>query len=254
MKEKDNSKSRQFLFKKIAEKIAKDIDNSFEKKVKEHRFNLAMYNTKETKLNYLDSEKSKLTKSIKESSYNSKRGLDNYLGYLSSDPNDNFLREEAIIFVIRDVFLEAEDLLNTVYENYIGYNREGPIKIYIEKASQLECNVFLIDEINRFNKSELKKLEWTGSKVELIELIKSLIENESIENGQGIQSDIVKHFENFFGIDLNFFDQTVYKITQRMNGKDKIFMDDLKDSLINFRDKSEQEKRDTSKKRKKTRG
>jgi hypothetical protein len=161
MKEKDNSKSSLFLIKKNSEKIAKDIDYSFEKKVKEHRLILAMYDTKETKLNYLNSEKSKLIKSIKESSYNSKRGLDNYLEYLSRDPYDNFLREDAIIFVIRDVFLEdveeVEDLLNTVFKNYTGYNREGPIKAYVQRATLLEYNFFLTNELNKISEEETIK-------------------------------------------------------------------------------------------------
>ena len=268
MSEKDTSESRKFLLKKIAEKIAKDIDNSCEKKVKEHRFNLAMCNTKETKLNYLNSEKSKLTKFLKESSSNSKRGLNNYLDYLSMDRKDNLLREAAIIFVIRDIFLEAvdkiNDLSNAVAGNYTGYNRENenPIKIYIDRASLLEFNYFLTDEINKIkqeNSNQLapnNKLTWHGSKTELVELIKSLIEAGSLkglETGsiKGTQKDIFKIFENFFGFDLNNFEQTIQKITKRSNGSETLFIDKLKHNFTAFSIKSEQEKRDTTKNRKK---
>jgi hypothetical protein len=240
MKEKENSVSRQFLFNKIAKIIAKDIDNSCEKKVNEHRLNLSMYNTKETKLNYLNSEKSKITKFLKDSSYNSKRGLNNYLDYLSKDSKDNFLREEAIIFVIRDVFLEdvdeVDDLLNTICNNYIGYNREGPIKIYVDGTILLENNSFLTKEIDKINQEDSKeldpnnnKLKWKGSPTELIELLKALKENGSIE---GTQKEIISSFANFLNVELGDPKATLQRLVHR--SEKTIFLDKLRLILIKF--------------------
>ncbi|MEQ3501157.1 RteC domain-containing protein [Tenacibaculum sp. SSH1-16] len=79
------------------------------------------------------------------------------------------------------------------------------------------------------NKSNIA---WKGSQVELIELIKALIENKSIKGAN--QIEIFESFSSFFNFKINNPDQVITKIKGRNTGNETLFLDKLKTSLNNY--------------------
>ena len=75
------------------------------------------------------------------------------------------------------------------------------------------------------------KIKWKGKQTELIELIKALIENGSIE---GLQKDTITVFSEMLDIKINNPDKLIQDIKKRNNKSETIFLDKLKTSLINF--------------------
>ena len=135
-------------------------------------------------------------------------------------------------------------------KSYEELRKEDFVKTTIEIATLLEFNSFLTDEINKIKQEESKeenskqeeskqlapnnKLTWHGSKTELVELIKSLIETGSIE---GTQKDIIRNFLVFLKADIKHPNATLQRLTNR---SDKVkFLDKLTSTLQEFYTKSE---------------
>jgi len=98
---------------------------------------------------------------------------------------------------------------------------------------QIEAELSKIPNLERGIRSSNydKKIKWRGSKIELIELLKALIENESI---RGTQKEIFHQFSEFFDIELNYPDKTIQDIKNRNNGSETIFLDRLKATLYDY--------------------
>jgi len=75
------------------------------------------------------------------------------------------------------------------------------------------------------------KLNWTGSKVALIELIYALHYQGVFDNGKNDIRIIAQYFENTFGIDLGNFYQTYLELRNRKMNRTK-FLDALREELI----------------------
>lgn len=76
-----------------------------------------------------------------------------------------------------------------------------------------------------------KKLNWTSSKVALIELIYSLHYQGVFNNGNSDIGLIAKYFENVFDINLGNFYQTYLELRNRKMNPTK-FLDALREGLI----------------------
>lgn len=74
------------------------------------------------------------------------------------------------------------------------------------------------------------KLNWTSSKVALIELIYALASNKAINNGNIEIKDIINEFELFFGFKIGSPYQSFSEIKARKTKATK-FLDKLKESL-----------------------
>jgi hypothetical protein len=83
-------------------------------------------------------------------------------------------------------------------------------------------------EISHVNSS----LEWNGTPTELMELIKSLIENRSIKGGT--QKEMISIFSDFFGIEIKNPDKLIQDIKKRNNGSETLFLEKLKTSLFDY--------------------
>lgn len=241
-----------------------DIDYSLEKRIMTYRIDLETYTDEKSILKYIEKQKSRLRKMIKEVPLPNIEATNKYRTYLNQKPLNPLLRKKAIEdFLIH--YRESLEQLKSgeIWFKIYPYNieREKPnIKSIVEAATLLEYNSFLTNEIELIKQDNSKsvnsmqlddkniRLKWNGKKTELVELIKSLIEHGSIE-GSGVE--LAEIFGNFFRIELNNFDQTVQKIANRSQGSETLFLDKLKTSFINYRNKTEQERRDASKKRKK---
>jgi len=83
-----------------------------------------------------------------------------------------------------------------------------------------------------------KKLNWTGSKVAIIELIYSLHYQGVFENGNADIRLIAKYFEDVFNVDLGNFYQTYLELRNRKINQTK-FLDTLRETLIKKMDEQD---------------
>ncbi|TZF84658.1 tetracycline regulation of excision, RteC [Pedobacter sp. BS3] len=83
-----------------------------------------------------------------------------------------------------------------------------------------------------------KKLNWTGSKVAIIELIYSLHYQGVFENGNADIRLIAKYFEDAFNVNLGNFYQTYLELRNRKMNQTK-FLDTLRETLIKKMDEQD---------------
>lgn len=76
-----------------------------------------------------------------------------------------------------------------------------------------------------------KKLAWTGTKVELIELFYALHSEKVLNNGKSNIKETAEYFEKIFEIDLGDFYRTFLEIRMRKTNKTK-FLNSLTGNLI----------------------
>ena len=84
-----------------------------------------------------------------------------------------------------------------------------------------------------------KKQKWTGSKVELIEIIYALHTEGVFNNGKSSLKEVVSYFESAFDIDLGQFNRVFLEIRNRKMEKTK-FINTLKNKLINRMDEADE--------------
>ncbi len=101
-------------------------------------------------------------------------------------------------------------------------------------------NLYLLRDVIEFEINKLQDkskhsntivVKSSITQIELIELVKALKENGSI---QGTQKDLIESFANFLGVKINNINQNINKIKNRNNGSEALFIDRLKASLMAF--------------------
>ncbi len=96
----------------------------------------------------------------------------------------------------------------------------------------------------KFGKTPIRKnvpkndMNWTGSKIALIELIYALHSSGSINNGTADIKEIAKVTAQIFKVDLGNYYHTFAEIKSRKTNQTK-YLDSLKESLINYIKKSD---------------
>ncbi|WP_282069199.1 RteC domain-containing protein [Olleya namhaensis] len=108
----------------------------------------------------------------------------------------------------------------------------------------LKTRIYFIDKLLKFiiKKSKLytgkdlitqqnPKVKWNGTNVELIELIKALIENNSLK---GQQKDIIESFCTFLNVEIKHPNKTITDIKKRNIDSETLFLDRLKSSLYDY--------------------
>lgn len=102
--------------------------------------------------------------------------------------------------------------------------------------------VYIEDQL--YNKDQMeypkapKKLNWTGSKVAIIELIYSLHYQGVFDNGNADIRLIAKYFEDAFNVNLGNFYQTYLELRSRKMNQTK-FLDTLRETLIKKMDEQD---------------
>lgn len=102
--------------------------------------------------------------------------------------------------------------------------------------------VYLEDQLTHHNQKKIVDepvLNWTSSKVALIELIYSLHAQGVFDNGNTDIKVIVKMFENIFHINLGDFYHTYLELRSRKMNRTK-FLDSLRDALIKKMDEQDE--------------
>jgi hypothetical protein len=80
--------------------------------------------------------------------------------------------------------------------------------------------------------SPFKKLKWTGSIVNLVELVYALHANKC--HGDISLKDLFATYSAFFDIEIKNFSRTFIDIKNRMEGNETIFIDELKNALLHL--------------------
>lgn len=106
------------------------------------------------------------------------------------------------------------------------------IQVYIE--DQLYSNTEKGDIL-----TDLPRLNWTGSKASLIELIYALHYQGVFDNGNTDIRLIAKYFENMFNVDLGNFYQTYLELRTRKVNRTK-FLDTLREGIIRKMDEQDE--------------
>ena len=76
------------------------------------------------------------------------------------------------------------------------------------------------------------KLVWNGSQTQFIELIKALVESDSIKGEN--QKNIIDLFSKFLNFNIDNPNKLIQDIKKRNNGSETLFLDKLKTELLNF--------------------
>jgi hypothetical protein len=83
-----------------------------------------------------------------------------------------------------------------------------------------------------YNRKTRAKLQWTGSIVELVELLYALYEAKCINGGKITLKEIFDTFCGLFDVDIRNFSRFFIGIKNRMKGDRTAFLDKLKKVLI----------------------
>ena len=72
-------------------------------------------------------------------------------------------------------------------------------------------------------------MTWKGTPTELMELIKALVETKKIT---GTQTEITEKLTRFFQIEIKYPHKLLQDIKNRNNGSETLFLDHLKETLL----------------------
>ncbi|WP_242121652.1 RteC domain-containing protein [Aestuariivivens sediminicola] len=95
----------------------------------------------------------------------------------------------------------------------------------------LESKLNLIEKGEPTETSNINKLQWYGSQIQLIELTKALIENGNIK---GKQEDVFKTVQEIFNVKLNNIDQAITKFNSRNQENETKFLNSLQSALSKY--------------------
>lgn len=112
------------------------------------------------------------------------------------------------------------------------------LAFYIEELNALETDKKSSSKSIR-KLFKLPNLDWTGNKIDAIELIYALQNNGSINKGTADIKEMAAAFEQIFNIDLGNYYHAFVELKARKSNRTK-FLDSLKESLIKRMDESDE--------------
>uniref|UniRef100_F4C771 Tetracycline regulation of excision, RteC n=1 Tax=Sphingobacterium sp. (strain 21) TaxID=743722 RepID=F4C771_SPHS2 len=169
-----------------------------------------------------------------------KRFFDNNLDfYKYYRTNNSYLDEKLFVRRKHDIKL----CLDTYYfQSDHSFNTSHDYKVAKIIANDL-IQVYIEDQLYNKHQEEKstapKKLNWTGSKASLIELIYALHYQGVFDNGNADIRLITKYFENTFNVNLGNFYQTYLELRTRKMNRTK-FLDALRETLIKKMDEQDE--------------
>ncbi len=171
-----------------------------------------------------------------------KRFFDNNLEfYKYYRSNNSYIDEKLFVRGKHDIKL----WLDTYYfESDQSFSTSHDYKVAKIMANDL-IQVYIEDQLHNYNIEQgdilrdLPKLNWTGSKASLIELIYALHYQGIFNNGTTDIRLIAKYFENMFNIDLGDFYHTFLELKNRKVNRTK-FLDALRDGIIRKMDEQDE--------------
>lgn len=143
-----------------------------------------------------------------------------------------FLREKHDIKLCLDThYFQADHNFSTSHDYKVAKVMANDlIKSYIEEQ---------LRNANNAKPYDLYKLQWTGSKTALTELIYALYSQGVFNNGSSDIREIAKYFESVFNTDLGNVYQTFLELRSRKMNRTK-FVDALREGLIKKMDEQDE--------------
>ena len=169
-----------------------------------------------------------------------KRYFDNNLEfYKYYRTNNSFIDDKLFVRGKYDIKLS----LDTFYfEADHSFSTSHDYKVAKIIANDL-IQVYLEDQLHntayRDKSTDLPKLNWTGSKTAMIELIYALYSQGVFDNGNADIKVIAKTFERTFNLELGDFYHTFMELKSRKINRTK-FLDNLKESLLKKMDEEDE--------------
>ena len=179
---------------------------------------------------YLNKELKKLKRFLNDN-------LDFYKYYRS---NNSFLDHKYFVRGNLDIQL----CIDTGYfQSDVTFSTSHDYKVAKIIANDL-IQVYIEDQLYRNTEHEklakdLPRLNWTGNKASLIELIYALHYQRAFDNGNNDIREVAQYFESVFGIDLGNFYQTYLELRNRKMNRTK-FLDALREELIRRMDEQDE--------------
>ena len=169
-----------------------------------------------------------------------KRYFDNNLEfYKYYRTNNSFIDDKLYVRGKYDIKLSLETFY---FEADHSFSTSHDYKVAKIIANDL-IQVYLEDQLHntayRDKSTDLPKLNWTGSKTAMIELIYALYSQGVFDNGNADIKVIAKTFERTFNLDLGDFYHTFMELKSRKINSTK-FLDSLRDALIRKMDEQDE--------------
>jgi len=153
------------------------------------------------------------------------------------DANDiEFIESELRI----GIYTHEYPYVDNETDTSIYYSLKKRIKFLEDKTHSLgysfevcfnEVTGMTIDFSKIDIQDQIKTVNWLGTQIEFMELIKALIENGTLK---GKQKDIIERSSKFFNIVINNPSKTITDFQKRINGNETLFINKLEASLLSF--------------------
>ncbi len=144
-----------------------------------------------------------------------------------------FVRDNDTLALISDTsHFYTDSEFSTSHDNAVAkiIAYDLLLAFYIEELNALETDKKSSSKSIR-KLFKLPNLDWTGNKIEAIELIYALQNNGSINKGTADIKEMAVAFEQIFSIDLGNYYHAFVELKARKSNRIK-FLDSLKESLI----------------------
>ncbi|MBZ4192062.1 RteC domain-containing protein [Niabella sp. 3A5MI-3] len=169
-----------------------------------------------------------------------KRFFDNNLDfYKYYRSNNSFLDENFFVRGKHDIKLWLDTYYFQSDQTFSTSHDYKVAKIIANDLIQVYIEGQLYSKTQDSNSASTEILNWTGSKVAMIELIYALHYQGVFDNGNSDIRMIAKYFENAFSVDLGDFYHTYLEIKNRKINRTK-FIDTLRDGLIKKMDEQDE--------------
>jgi hypothetical protein len=227
----------------LVELIEYEIEIITEKVYSNIRLNFSLLDNEEEKTKYTEKVVRKLKKEV--ASYN---GLvSRYIIELISSRKEEsniFFVEHNLVYNFISETIEPEEFEIIKKNKEISFadffeqcefrypNIENFIKGFAFAKEYLAMKTMVKSDLDSSMLGNSSKIKWNGSQTELIELIKALIENNSIK-GQN-QKNTIYLFSKFLKMDIKNPDKIIQDVKKRNNGSETLFLDKLKTTLYDY--------------------
>lgn len=140
-----------------------------------------------------------------------------------------FLRgKHSFKFTADSYYYEADHRFCTSHDFKVGKVLANDlVEVYLERElARLDSDIVIKDE------PLTPTQRWTGSKVNLVELVVYALHAEGVlNNGNGDLKETMRFFEGVFGVDLGQFHRTFYEMRGRKSERTK-FLNSLRETMV----------------------
>ncbi len=153
--------------------------------------------------------------------------------------NNSFIDEKLFVRSKYDIKLSLDTFYFEADHSFSTSHDYKVAKIMANNLIQVYLEDQLHNTVYRNKSTEQPKLNWTGSKTALIELIYALHSQGVLDNGNADIKIIAKTIERAFNVDLGDFYHTFMEIKSRKINRTK-FLDSLRERLLKKMDEEDE--------------